>query len=269
MKHVVWLTDIHLNFLTPVKMQQFHTLVRSSGADVVLISGDIGEAPRLVWYLQQLESLWQCPIYFILGNHDYYHSSFDDVHAALLEHLNESQWLHWLTRGEIVELAEGIGLIGHDTWADGRCGDFAASPVMMNDYVAIEDLTGLSKSALLQKLNKLGDDAAKYFRQILPKALAHYPHIYCMTHVPPFRESCWHEGQISDSSYLPHFVCQAVGDVLVEVMQKHPDRQLTVLCGHTHSSGEAQILPNLHVLTGGAEYGKPQIQQIFEFPEPT
>jgi hypothetical protein len=47
-------------------------------------------------------------------------------------------------------------------------------------------------------------------------------------------------------------------------MAAHPDRQLTVLCGHTHGSGECRILPNLKVNTGGAVYGKPEVQQIIE-----
>ncbi len=45
-------------------------------------------------------------------------------------------------------------------------------------------------------------------------------------------------------------------------MEAHPDREMTVLCGHTHGEGEAQILPNLKVLTGGAEYGKPKVQRV-------
>jgi hypothetical protein len=35
------------------------------------------------------------------------------------------------------------------------------------------------------------------------------------------------------------------------------------LCGHTHSGGEAQIRPNLHVINGPAEYGLPVVQQVF------
>ena len=35
---------------------------------------------------------------------------------------------------------------------------------------------------------------------------------------------------------------------------------MTVLCGHTHGKGEVQILPNLIVKTGGADYGKPELQ---------
>lgn len=33
---------------------------------------------------------------------------------------------------------------------------------------------------------------------------------------------------------------------------------------HTHGSGEAQILPNLRVLTGGARYGAPVVQRVLE-----
>ena len=82
--------------------------------------------------------------------------------------------------------------------------------------------------------------------------------------MPPFRESCWHEGRISSPDFLPHFTCQAVGEALLEVMDGRPDRHLTVLCGHTHSPGFAQIRDNLIVRTGGAEYGAPVIQEVFE-----
>jgi len=42
------------------------------------------------------------------------------------------------------------------------------------------------------------------------------------------------------------------------------DHQLTVVCGHTHGAGETQVLPNLLAITGGAEYGRPKVQRVFE-----
>jgi 3',5'-cyclic-AMP phosphodiesterase len=47
-------------------------------------------------------------------------------------------------------------------------------------------------------------------------------------------------------------------------MESRPNRKLTVLCGHTHGRGEVEILPNLKVLTGGAQYGKPEIQPLLD-----
>jgi hypothetical protein len=84
------------------------------------------------------------------------------------------------------------------------------------------------------------------------------------THVPPFRESCWHEGRVSNDAWLPFFTCKAVGDVLSEAMRRCPDREMTVLCGHTHGAGEAEILPNLWVSTGRAVYGSPKVQRVLE-----
>jgi hypothetical protein len=39
---------------------------------------------------------------------------------------------------------------------------------------------------------------------------------------------------------------------------------MPVLCGHTHGGGEILVAENLRVVTGPAEYGKPEIQQIMD-----
>jgi predicted phosphodiesterase len=260
----VWLSDIHLNFLSPVGLEKFFSQTRAAKANVILISGDIGEASRLEWYLQRLESRFQCPIYFVLGNHDYYGSSFPQVHEVMTRLSRESSALRWLTAGEIIELTPQTALVGHDSWADGRFGDYVLSDVMLNDYALIDNFSGLNKDERWHRLNMLGDEAAAFCREWLPKALDQYQRVIFLTHVPPFREACWHEGQLSDDHYLPHFACKAVGEALVEIMTQYPDCQLTVLCGHTHSPGSAQIRDNLLVLSAEAEYGVPQIQQIFE-----
>jgi Icc-related predicted phosphoesterase len=95
--------------------------------------------------------------------------------------------------------------------------------------------------------------------------LDRYKEVVMLTHVPPLREACWHEGNISDDEWAPHFTCKAVGDVLLEVMPDYPDHSLMVLCGHTHGRGETHPLPNLRILTGAAQYGNPDIEQIFQF----
>ena len=116
----------------------------------------------------------------------------------------------------------------------------------------------------LARLNALGDAAAAHFRAVLPGALGRFRHVVVLTHVPPFREACWHEGRVSGDDWLPHFTCKAAGDALAGAMASRPGRAMTVLCGHTHGAGEARVLPNLRVLTGGAAYGAPAVQQVLE-----
>jgi Icc protein len=56
-----------------------------------------------------------------------------------------------------------------------------------------------------------------------------------------------------------------MGEVILEVMATHPEHRLIVLCGHTHGEGETQPLPNVQILTGGADYGHPIVQRMLEF----
>src|SRR5262249_3953346 len=136
-----------------------------------------------------------------------------------------------------------------------------------NDYLLIAELAGITKSERLQRLNDLGDQEASRLRDPLREALARYPRVIVATHVPPFKEACWHEGKVSNDDWLPHFTCRAVGEVLREAALAHPEKKIRVLCGHTHGDGAAEILPNLKVVTGGAEYGEPRVQGVIELKD--
>jgi hypothetical protein len=54
------------------------------------------------------------------------------------------------------------------------------------------------------------------------------------------------------------------GEVLLEFMEQYPQKRMTVLCGHTHSSGYVQICDNLEVFTGDAQYSQPKVQRVFD-----
>ena len=229
MKQIAWLTDLHLEFLQPDELQTFVDQLIHSMPDIVLVGGDTGTAVDFASFFQFLEMRLKRPIYFVLGNHDYYHGSISQVRAIAEKLSRSAPWLHWLPIEGTVPLSQTTGLIGHGSWADGRLGNGAASQVELNDYYLIKELTGLSKQQRFAQLARLGDEAAGYFKKLLPQASAQFRNILMLMHVPPFRNTCWHEGKISDDEYLPHFACKAVGDVLVDVMKKYPECKLTVL----------------------------------------
>ena len=260
-----WLTDIHLEFLDKATRERFAHKLREAAPDILLISGDIAQAPSLEEHLTYLAREFKRPIYFVLGNHDFYRGSIAEVRADVQKFTAQINGLHWLGGTGVVRLTQKTSLVGHDGWCDGRLGDYGHSGVRLNDFLLIDELSNLSKEALLETLNRLGDEAAAHFRKTLPEALETSEHVVVVTHVPPFRESAWHNGQPSDPFFLSFFSCKAVGDVLTEFMLQHPNRKMTVLCGHTHGGGTSQILPNLTVMTGPAEYRSPVIQSIFDF----
>lgn len=257
-----WLTDIHFNFLSDDKITLFFDEIHDTNPDAILIGGDIGDSNNLLRSLKLFSDRFTIPVHFVLGNHDYYHSSVARVEQTIEEICKESANLIWLDLADSIPLGEGQSLIGHGSWADGRLGDYSNSDVMLNDYLLIKELSNLRTAERLLIMQQLADKATTHFDSILPQALSESDHVICLTHVPPFREACWHEGRISDDMWLAHFSCKVVGEVLTKHMSQFPEKRMTVLCGHTHSSGVAIISENLRVITGCATYGHPEIQPI-------
>jgi len=260
----VWATDIHLNFVGARHRFSFAESVLANDPDIVLLGGDIGEANTVVSYLEELVHWIRRPIYFVLGNHDFYRGSIHSVRASISELTQRSESLVWLNSAGFIPIGSDTVLVGHDSWADGRLGDFKECSVVLNDFLLISEFLPLGKHERLHLLQTLADEAAAHFKRVLPEAFSTCQSVLLLTHVPPFRQACWHEGKISGEDYLPYFATKVVGDVLVSAMEAHPDCRLTVLCGHTHGSGATDILPNLKVYTGGAEYGNPRVQRVFE-----
>jgi len=261
MKTLAWSTDIHLNFVSAAGTEAFLRSGAATGADAFLVGGDIAEAGSLADTLRALDRGLERPVYFVLGNHDFYGGGIEETRAAAEEVCRGSRRLRWLSGSEPVALSDRTGLIGHDGWGDARIGDFEGSGILLNDFLRIRDLVTPDRAERGRLLRALGDQAARQVRPALRAALDRFEEIVFLTHVPPFREACWHEGKISAEDWLPFFTCKALGDELRGSMAARPDRRMTVLCGHTHGAGEAVILPNLRTVTGGAEYREPRWQE--------
>jgi predicted MPP superfamily phosphohydrolase len=266
---LAWLTDIHLNFINQSESRRFLEVVRSE-ADAVVITGDIAESPTIELCLREIEQSLKRPVYFVLGNHDFYRGSIAETRDRVSRIADDSEYLVYLTTSGVIELSSQTALIGHDGWADARFGDFDRSEILLNDYLLIAELVGphavqtIDRYGLRRTLGKLGDEAARHLEPLLRKAVERYPHVIAATHVPPFREATWYDGRISDDDWLPHFSCKAVGDLFRREMQSKAECELLVLCGHTHGQGEFRPMENLRVLTGEAHYGRPAIQQILD-----
>lgn len=266
-RRALWLTDIHLEFLMPQQIDTFLETVSSHQPDVILISGDIGQARPLRSYLLYMAKTLRVPICFVLGNHDFYGSDIDVVRDEMRTLTQQQLGPAWLPAVDLVELGKNVGLIGHDGWSDGRYGDYQRSELMLNDYLQIKSFTELSKPQRLERLKALGDEAADYLREVLPRALTHYQHIVILVHPPPFLEAFWHEGKPTKATnpFVPHFTSKAIGDLLLATAEANTEHQFTVLCGHTHGQASAEMRSNLIVHCGGAEYRHPEVQRVFEF----
>lgn len=262
---VAWLTDIHLNFLELDELTEFMVFLSKYDADGFVISGDIAEGDTLVNYLSVMSEAIRKQIFFVLGNHDYYRSSFNEVRKAIAKLCRENSDLIWLPAVEYVVFSDDTAMVGHGAWADGRYGKYGSDRVLLSDHQLIKEFSETDKAGILKIMQELADEAAKHFRECLPEALEKFEHVYVVMHPAPFEEVCFYRGKLSDEEFLPHFSCKAVGDVLLELAEKYPDKKITVLSGHMHYQLEKDIRDNLKVLVGGAKYGSPAVQRVFDF----
>jgi predicted phosphodiesterase len=259
-----WLSDIHLDAAPERTRAAFLRELAATRVDAWLLGGDIDIAPYLVRALRDIKSALSDPVYFVLGNHDFYGASIASVRDDVRSAAGSCGNLVWLTGADPVALDGEVALVGDDGWGDGRFGDPHGSTLELTDFYAIRDLVGLSREDRIRALNRLGDECAARLAPKLRAAANMRHHVVVLTHVPPFREATWHEGRISDDHGLPWFSCKAVGDVILEAARDNPTCDFLVLCGHTHSGGRCAPASNIEVITAQAEYEKPRIQAILE-----
>lgn len=264
MKSLVWVTDLHMDAASPAAADRLYRTIRTQNPDALLVGGDIAEAATLAAALQDLWRYTGKPIYFVLGNHDFYGSSITEVRHQASRVATESDAICWLAEAGVVGLSEDTCLIGHGCWGDCRWGNTEDSPVMIQDFTRISDLAVLDPPARRTRLRQLGDEAANYLQRCLQQALQAYRHVILLTHVPPFPQACLYDGKPGSDDWLPYFTCRAVGEMLERTMAHYAHRSLRIFSGHSHHFARLQYTANIYIESGAVEYGKPEVQRLVQ-----
>lgn len=243
---LAWVTDLHLQ---EEGIDEITGVIEAQGVEGVISTGDLCDGLPFVDHLRALRDRLGLPIYFILGNHERYGSSISVAADAAIE-LDAEPGLFYLTNRDWIDLHGEAALIGHDSWADGRDGDFLNSPVEVRDASQIVDFSGRLRGERLEIVQQLGDAAALILEERLTTAFSHRDRVILAMHPAPYREAAQYEGTIASDFIAPHFVCHAVGQMALRVMRRHPEKELLILCGHAHSRCQVEMRPNLTVWSG-------------------
>lgn len=261
MKKAAWLSDIHLDFVFDKDLSELINEISQSNVDFVFISGDISNGNNIEKHLCYLHNNINVPIYFVLGNHDYYMGrSISSVQNIVRMICNEQ--LYWLPDHLNIELTKNTCLLGHGAWGDCQYGNWLNTGVRLADFRLIRELRNCTKDQRIKKLQNLGKESAYILNRNLKASVDYYKNIIILTHVPPFIEAARYEGKISHVDFLPFFACKSTGDVIKKYALEHKHVNFTVLCGHTHDHANVQILNNLNVKAASVEYGQPNIQEV-------
>lgn len=258
-----WATDLHLEFLeNDAEIDAFLRSYQNANPHGILIGGDTHQSSRNEEMLEILMNRFEAPVYFVLGNHDFYGSSIKSVRYSIQRAHKTIDRLHYLPNEGMIRLTDDAVLVGQGGWGDARLGRGTQTEVTLNDQLQIEDFINRSEEEQYSLMRSLGDEAAEHLKNHLPEAAEEASTVIILTHVPPFRQATRYEGKVSDPEYLSLFACKATGEVIRETARNHPGVQFLVLCGHTHHPADEQIRENLRVVAGSAEYEDPKFQKI-------
>jgi predicted phosphohydrolase len=245
----LWYTDTHLDRVTPWKLFSFIRSIVREKPDGVFLTGDISNGLLLCHHLKLMAYFIKCPIYFVLGNHDYHFSNFDKQHNKLRELCKTYTNLVWLTDSDIIALNDEVALIGVEGWYDARLGNPKYLKFTL-DWVLIEDFKKLStmgqRIEAFQKLSQLSNEILS--RKIKLAFDKGYKEIYILTHFPPWKEATRDEGTILEALYLSYNVNLSLGSTIELAVENN--KNVEIFCGHSHHPEYIHVSRNIRCQVG-------------------
>lgn len=274
MAKYVWATDIHLDLLGEdnQRLIQFgESLVRTNPTGIFL-TGDISTARKLVYHLSALDRIAKRPIFFVLGNHDYWDADTTQVRKAMKELTNVSPFLRYMPTMLYQAITPSTAVVGHDCWYDAGAGNWQNSNMVLQDWKRMGDYVQVNKNkaTIVATSRKLAHEGVQHIHNGIKAAARYHKNIIVLTHFPPFAQSHVHEGHAGSVDAMPWYVNHMMGQMLMDASKAfdgqdgRPKVHFNVLCGHTHGTFNGNITPNLEVHVGGAEYGAPGVAGIIE-----
>lgn len=254
-KKYLWFTDNHLDKVTPWSLIRFLFHIRKENPDGIILTGDISNGILTPLHLRLLATFIKCPIYFVLGNHDYHFSSINNTHDAIRKLCKKYSNLIWVTDNGIIHINDEVAFIGSEGWYDAENG----KPKYLQftfDWFLIEDFRKLKNmDQRIDAWKELATQSAIDLTSKLEKAIdQNYKTIYVLTHFPPWKEATRDVGTPMEKFWLPYNANLRLGKALENVMKVHKKRYITVLAGHIHTDCWIHVSRNIECKVSKAKY---------------
>jgi predicted phosphohydrolase len=245
------------------------TALHAAAADAVLVTGDFATAASLPRWLRAYRRMADRPLYFILGNHDFWGGRVAEVREEVRRLSAVTDGIVYLTAADPVTLVPGVALVGHDGWYDARAGRWETPRFRMQDWDQVADFPpGASHEGIVAVARALADAAEADLVPKVEAAARDHTTVLVATHVPPWPLPAGGRRHPDGEWIAPWYVARGLGGVLERLAADHPRVAFRVMAGHAHARREGiAIAPNLTCDVGGAQYGSPRIERVLELGE--
>lgn len=251
----LWFTDTHLDKVPPWNLVKMLLHILKENPKGIFLTGDISNGLLTPWHLRMIATFVKCPIYFVLGNHDYHFSSLEKTHEKVRALCKEFPNLIWMTEAGVVHLNEEVALIGTEGWYD-ACNGKPEYLQFTFDWMLTEDFRKLpNMEERIAAWRALADKSAHDLADKVEKAIEQgYKNIYVLTHFPPWKEATRDVGTVFEQFWMPYNVNVRLGRALEAIMVDHKKKHITVLAGHTHTDCWIHVSRNIECKVSKAKY---------------
>jgi predicted phosphohydrolase len=246
-------SDIHLDHASNGTKRKFLQEIEKLNTPL-FIAGDISDGRKVTSHLEQIAEACKHDVYFVLGNHDYYHSSFAEIDSKISYLMHHYPNLIYLPHMGIVRLNSDTCVIGPDSWYDAKIAPYPhLIPLGMSDFDYIQDLRGLNRFDLFNKFQAKASAGLVHLKEMVGLAVTKYKNIIIMSHPVPFGSMNIHQTSLS-----PFYIWYEAGMFLGDFASDNLNNNFLWLCGHTHDRVEKDYGENFKVCCMGAEYTLPK-----------
>lgn len=254
MTKVLWLTDLHL---MPWRRKSFVKAILSESPEAVFLTGDIANLGfTLITDLTYLAERVSVPIYFVLGNHDFWFSSFAIVAQKIRSLCQKYPHLVWLTEAGVVPLNSKNCLIGTEGFYSGDVGNQNYIKYTL-DWIFIKDFRALTSwDERFIKFRELAEESAADIKNKLQQAFLTHQTVYLLTHYPPWVEANQYHNIIIEKFWEAYNNNLPLGQEIEKVMVDYPDKKVIVCAGHSHFPIRIKIAANIECRVGKGSYYK-------------
>lgn len=257
------ITDTHLNRVEKIKRYSFYNSLQPY--DAVIHTGDISDGLNLYSHLSEMAEIFNKNIYFVIGNHDYWHSDFETIENKIQQLQTKHSNLHYLNDiYNLIQLNPTTCLIGDNSWYDAGW-RFPKTPfIFLWDWKHIGDFNQLETTK--EKYQLMKDLALQSSQRIFKKltsALEQYQTIYLALHMPPYSEG-WRNKILTPSQWFwaPYESSKLIARTIEDLANRNLYKKIIILSGHSHIERKEMISPNLELIVGKAKTGKCFISEI-------
>lgn len=245
-------SDLHLNFLSENALDNFFNNVQNKNPDNILLLGDIADGKTIISILERFSKI-NSKIFYVLGNHDFYWSSFYNIYEQCKKLPSN---LYLLDHEQPLYFDDNTCIIGSSGWYDAGWMKPILPFVYIADWFAIADL---QKFFTYSNFHKFCLDLTNFYTKSLQlkliNGLSNYDNIIMLTHFPPLFKT--HDNKAAHYWWKPYDSCKKMYDMIIDTMKHHPNKKLTIYAGHTHDAWQTKLLDNVVLNVEGCCLGNP------------